>query len=282
MTPTTKMLDGTVWLDGTLLAAADARISPFDHGFTVGDGVFETLKVLDGTPFAMGRHLRRLERSAAVLGLDPPDPDLVRAAAREVIEANGVDRARLRITLTGGPSPAGSKRGTEGPTLLLAVSELLPTDHGAEVITVDWTRNERGALVGIKCTSYAENVLAMARATAAGASEAIFANTVGNLCEGAGSNIFVGVEGRLVTPPLASGCLAGVTRELVLEITDAVEEDLPLDALLQADVAFLTSSTRDVQGISAVDGIGLRGCPGPLTEAAAAAFADLVRQGLDP
>lgn len=271
-----------VWINGQVLATDEARISPFDHGMTVGDGVFETLKIVGTVPFAMSRHLRRLERSATALGLEVPDADLVRRAAAEVIEANGVDDGRLRITLTGGPGPMGSNRGAEGTTLLLTVSELAPTEHGTDVITVEWPRNERGALTGLKTTSYAENVMALARAAAADASEAIFANTAGNLCEGTGTNIFVGIEGRLVTPPLSAGPLAGITRELVLEVTDAVEEDLPLDIIFDADEAFLTSSTRDVQAIASVDGIGLRECPGPLTEAAAAALAELMRSDLDP
>jgi branched-chain amino acid aminotransferase len=271
-----------VWLDGSVVDASEARISPFDHGITVGDGVFETLKVVRGTPFAMRRHLERLDRSASGLGLDPPDHDLVRKAADEVLAANDMTEGRLRITVTGGPGPLGSNRGDQGTTLLLAVSALPPAAHGTDVVTVEWTRNERGALTGLKTTSYAENVVALARAAEAGASEALFANTAGNLCEGTGSNIFVGIDGRLVTPPLSAGPLAGITRELVLEVTDAVEEDLTIDQLMDADEAFLTSSTRDVQGIGAVDGIALRTCPGPLTDAAAAAFAALMAGDLDP
>jgi branched-chain amino acid aminotransferase len=271
-----------VWLDGSVVDASEARISPFDHGITVGDGVFETLKVVRGTPFAMRRHLERLDRSASGLGLDPPDHDLVRKAADEVLAANDMTEGRLRITVTGGPGPLGSNRGDQGTTLLLAVSALPPAAHGTDVVTVEWTRNERGALTGLKTTSYAENVVALARAAEAGASEALFANTAGNLCEGTGSNIFVGIDGRLVTPPLSAGPLAGITRELVLEVTDAVEEDLTIDQLMDADEAFLTSSTRDVQGIGAVDGIALRACPGPLTDAAAAAFAQLMADDIDP
>lgn len=271
-----------VWLDGELVDAATARISPFDHGLTVGDGVFETLKVVGGVPFAMGRHLRRLARSATGLGLPAPDEAVVRAASAAVIEANGLADARLRITLTGGHGPLGSNRGDGGPTLLLAVSDLPPSPAVTDVCTVEWVRNERSAVAGLKTTSYAENVLALAAAAAQGGSEAIFANTIGNLCEGTGSNVFVGIGGRLVTPPLSAGPLAGITRELVLEVTDAVEEDLPLAALLDADEAFLTSSTRDVQAIRAVDGRPLRQAPGPLTEAAAAAFARFLTDELDP
>lgn len=272
----------TVWLNGQLLDENEARISPFDHGLTVGDGVFETLKIVGGTPFAMHRHLARLERSARTLGLEPPQPDLVRDAAAEVIAANEVADGRLRVTLTGGFGPLGSGRGDEGTTLLLAVSDLARSDHGTDVCTVEWTRNERSALVGVKSTSYAENVVALARAQEAGASEAIFANTIGNLCEGTGSNIFVVTGGRLITPPLSAGPLAGVTRDLVIELTGAAEEDMPLDALFHADEAFLTSSTRDVQGIRSVDGRTLPQCPGPITIEAAAAFAALLANNLDP
>ncbi|MGY6500940.1 MAG: aminotransferase class IV [Acidimicrobiales bacterium] len=274
-------MNSQVWLNGSLLDADEARISPFDHGITVGDGVFETLKVVDGTAFALTRHLARLDRSATALGLPATDHEVVRTATAEVIAANP-GAGRVRITLTGGPGPLGSNRGDEGTTLLVAASELPETPPATDVATVEWTRNEHGALTGLKTTSYAENVMALARAGAAGASEAIFANTAGNLCEGTGSNIFLGIDGRLVTPPLSAGPLAGITRELVLEVTEAVEADLPLSALFEADEAFLTSSTRDVQAIRAVDGSPLGACPGPLTEAAAAAFARLMANDLDP
>ncbi|MDQ3148169.1 MAG: aminotransferase class IV, partial [Actinomycetota bacterium] len=145
-----------------------------------------------------------------------------------------------------------------------------------------WARNERSAVAGLKTTSYAENVVALAWAQARGADEAVLANTGGSLCEGTGTNVFVAVGGRLVTPPLASGCLAGVTRALVLERSAAEEADLPLDALAGAEEAFLTSSTREVQPVATVDGQPLRRCPGPLTAAAQEAFRDLLATDLDP
>ncbi len=151
-----------------------------------------------------------------------------------------------------------------------------------DVVVVPWPRNERGALAGLKTISYGENVVALAHAAERGGGEAIFANLAGNLCEGSGSNVFVVSAGRLLTPPLSAGCLAGVTRACLLKVTDAVEEDLPVEALAQADEAFLTSSTREVQPIRAVDGVVLPNVPGPLTEQAARAFADLVARDLDP
>ena len=149
-------------------------------------------------------------------------------------------------------------------------------------MTVPWRRNEHSAVAGLKTTSYAENVVALAYAHERGGSEAIFANTAGALCEGTGSNVFLVVDGRLCTPPLSSGCLAGITRELVREVVAVDEITLPLGALAATSEAFLTSSTRDVQPISLVDGVALPTCPGPHTAAAAAAFAALMARDLDP
>ncbi|MGI8806653.1 MAG: aminotransferase class IV [Acidimicrobiales bacterium] len=272
----------TLWIDGALVHEAEARISPFDHGLLTGDGVFETLRVARHRPFAARRHLERLARSAAGMGLPCPPPDVVRTAMEAVIEANGLDEGRLRVTLTGGPSPLGSDRGEAGPTLIVAGGALPAWPPAADVAIAPWPRNERGALAGIKSISYGENVVALAYARARGAGEAIVANLAGTLCEGTGSNVFVGTGGRLVTPPLASGCLAGVTRELVLALADVVEDDLPLGALASADEAFLTSSTRDLQPIRSVDGQPLASCPGPLTAAVSAAFRDLLARDLDP
>jgi branched-chain amino acid aminotransferase len=134
----------------------------------------------------------------------------------------------------------------------------------------------------MKTTSYAENVVALDHAHGRGATEAIFANTAGLLCEGTGSNVFLEVDGRLCTPRLTSGCLAGITRELLGELVDVDEVDVPLDALARAGEAFLTSSTRNVQAIRAVDGQPLAEPPGPLTKSASEAFLDLLARDLDP
>ena len=275
-------MTGQLWIDGALVGADEARVSPFDHGLLTGDGVFETLIVYRGVPFAARRHLERLAVSCKGLGLDVPDAGVVRSAMEAVVEANGLESGRLRVTVTGGDSPLGSDRGHGGPTVIVAAGPLAGWPATADVVVVPWVRNEKGALAGLKTTSYGENVVALAYAKERGASEAIFANTVGELCEGTGSNVFVGIAGRLVTPPLRSGCLAGVTRALVIETTGAVEEDLPISALAGADEAFLTSTTREVQPIRAVDGAELLTVDGPLTSAAAAAFKDLVSRDLDP
>jgi branched-chain amino acid aminotransferase len=275
-----------VWLDGRLLEAKHASVSVADHGLTVGDGVFETMAVRDGVPFALTRHLERLARSADLLGLAPPPADELRLAVAELLAAEGGGLAggpaRLRITITGGAGPFGSERGDAPATVLVTVSAGTPWPATADVVVVPWTRNENAPTTGAKTTSYADNVVALAEAHRRGGSEAIFGNTVGQLCEGTGSNVFVGIGGRLYTPPLSSGCLAGITRELLLEWTEAEEETLSLAALAEADEAFLASSTRDVQPIRTVDGNPLPVAPGPLTKAAAEAFAALSAERLDP
>jgi branched-chain amino acid aminotransferase len=271
-----------VWVDGRMTDGDGPVVSAFDHGLLTGDGVFETLKVIDGAVFAVRRHLERLARSAGGLGLDLRPPAKLRAAIEEVVAANQVGDGRVRVTVTGGPSPLGSDRGGAGPTTIVAAVPQGPWPPTTAVAVVPWPRNERGALAGLKTTSYGENVVALAWAKERGADEAIFANLAGNLCEGTGTNVFVAIGGRLITPPLSSGCLAGVTRELVIEVTGAAEEDLPVGVLLDADEAFLSSTTRDVHPIATVDGSPLPDAPGPLTRAAAESFAALVARDLDP
>ncbi|MFF0594694.1 aminotransferase class IV [Streptomyces antibioticus] len=271
-----------LWLDGGLQDAASARVSVFDHGLTVGDGIFETVKAVDGRTFALTRHLDRLARSARGLGLPEPDLDEVRRACAAVVEANPMPLGRLRITYTGGHGPLGSDRGDRGPTLVVALGESTRRPDSTAAVTVPWTRNERGALTGLKTTSYAENVVALARAHEHGATEALFPNTAGLLCEGTGSNVFVVLDGEIHTPPLASGCLAGITRALTVEWTGAKETDLPLDVLERADEIFLTSTLRDVQAVHRVDTRELPGAPGPVTAKAMRIFQERAGDDLDP
>ncbi|HEX4901678.1 MAG TPA: aminotransferase class IV, partial [Acidimicrobiales bacterium] len=257
-----------VWLDGRLLDPDDARVTVFDHGITVGDGVFETMRTAPEpgsdrwVPFAAGRHLARLRRSLAGLGLelDRTDGEL-RDAMQSVADHLG-GPGRIRLTVTGGTGPLGSGRSGAPLTVIVAGSEVDGWPETGACVTVPWTRNQNSAVAGLKTTSYAENVVALARAKDHGAQEALLANTAGQLCEGTGSNVFVVVGGSLRTPPLSSGCLAGITRELVCELVDVEEVDLPLAVLEEADEVFLTSSTRDVQGQHRVDDRTLD-APGP-------------------
>jgi branched-chain amino acid aminotransferase len=262
--------------------AASPAIRVSDHGFTVGDGVFEAVKVVAGTPFALTRHLERLGRSAAALGLPAPDETVVRGAVHEVLEGFPEPLGRLRITYTGGEAPLGSGRGDATPTLVVAAAPLSPSPPSTTIVTVPWPRNERGALAGVKSTSYAENVVALAYAAERGASEAIFANTVGDLCEGTGTNIFYVADGELRTPTLAAGCLAGVTRSLIVEWCDAMEVDAPLEDVLRgADEVFLASTTRDAQPVHRWDDREWE-VPGPVTAEVQETWARRQAEDLDP
>jgi branched-chain amino acid aminotransferase len=271
-----------IWLDGELRDAETARVSVFDHGLTVGDGVFETLKTENGQAFALTRHLDRLAASAAGLGLPEPDRDEVRRACRAVLDADPIPLGRLRVTYTGGRSPLGSDRGKEPPTLVVAQVPMPRRPDATAVITVPWVRNERGALTGLKTTSYAENVIALARARQQAATEALFANTGGQLCEDTGSNVFVVLDGEIHTPPLTSGCLAGITRALVVEWVGAKETELPMDCLDGAAEVFLSSTARDIQAVRRIDDRELPGTPGPVTLRAMRIFAQRSAADIDP
>jgi branched-chain amino acid aminotransferase len=270
-----------VWLNGRLLDDPAAPALPVsDHGWTVGDGVFEAVKVVDGHPFALTRHLERLQRSADGLGLPKPDLDVVRLGVAAVLAEEHHALGRLRITFTGGVAPLGSGRGGGEPTLAVVADTLQPAAPEAEVVVVPWPRNERGVLAGVKTTSYAENVVALAHARERGASEAIFHNMAGHLCEGTGSNVFYVVDGELRTPSLASGCLAGVSRGLMLEWYGGREVDEPVEVLETADEVFLMSTTRDVQPVTRVDGRVLS--VGPVTEKCRQVWREREPQDVDP
>jgi branched-chain amino acid aminotransferase len=281
----------SVWVDGRLVAPDEASVRAHDHGLTVGDGVFETCVVRGGHPFALTRHLRRLATSAHGLGLPAPDEALLREAVAEVLrdradrDAEPLAHGRLRITMTGGAGPLGSGRDDAPPTLLVLASPVPRPDPSTAVHVVPWVRNERSSVAGLKTTSYAENVVALARAHERGASEALFANTRDELCEGTGSNVLVALDGVAVTPPLSSGCLAGITRELLLEWAagggvDVVERAVSMDELARAQEVLLTSSTRDVQPVHRVDDRELR--LGPVGAALAALFRARAADDLDP
>jgi len=278
--------DVRVWVNGERVDPEAPSIAALDHGVTVGDGVFETCKVLDGVPFALERHARRLDRSLAGLGLPAADHAVIDAGIKAVLAGEPIAFGRLRYSVTGGAGPLGSDRSASPLTYIVTAGSQPPNPDTGKLVVVPWTRNERSATAGLKTTSYAENVVALAFAKERGGVEALFANSVGNLCECTGSNVFVVVDGEILTPDLASGPLAGVTRELVIEWCreeglTVRAEPLPMSILGQAAEVFITSSTKDVLGVHAIDD-QLVAAPGPVTARAAEIFARLSAERLDP
>jgi branched-chain amino acid aminotransferase len=267
-----------VWLDGQLVDEEGARVSAFDHGLLLGDGVFETLRVYAGAPFALDEHLARLRESAGVMRI--PVPDGLAAAAHDVLRASGLSEARIRVTLTSGGGPPGLARGTGWPTALIVAMPLTPWPPTSTAIVSRFRRDEHSPLAGVKTTSLAQSVIALAEARDAGVDEALVVNVAGNLCEATTANVFVVYDGTAATPPLDSGCLAGITRAHVLAL-GAVERTLARADLLEADEAFLTSSTREIQPLVAIDGRAVgTGESGPVTRRLAEAYAGMVRRSL--
>jgi branched-chain amino acid aminotransferase len=270
------------WVNGQLLTDPQSpAIAVTDHGLTVGDGVFEAIKVVDGRPFALTRHLQRLERSAAALGLPAPDVERLRGAVTDVLAQEQLPLGRIRITYTGGPAPLGSGRGDAAPTSVVVAAPMDRAPRTSAVVTVPWPRNERGALAGVKSTSYAENVVALSEAAKHDASEAVFANLAGHLCEGTGTNVGYVVGGEVRTPSLGSGCLAGVTRALLLEWYDVREVDEPIEVLDSAEEIFLLSTTRDVQAVHRWNDHDLE-APGPITRELMELWASREAEDVDP
>jgi branched-chain amino acid aminotransferase len=271
-----------IWLNGRLYEDPhQATVAGTDHGLVVGDGVFETLKVTERGAFAVRRHLNRLNRSAAALGLPEPDHGQIREAIDAVLDGRDFPRAKLRIIYTGGRGPLGSEAAYGPPTIIIMLAPVDVSPRLTSIVTAPWTRNEHGALAGVKSTSYAENVRGLGYAANHDASEAIFLNTAGHVCEGTGTNVFVVFGDKVITPPLTSGPLAGVTRELIMEWSAVEQGDLTLDEAKRADEVFITSSMRDVQGVEQWDDQTF-GPAHPFTRAVAATFAERSEADLDP
>jgi branched-chain amino acid aminotransferase len=257
-------------LDGTVTPAAEATVPATDEGLLRGDGVFEVIRVYDGRPFALDEHLDRIQRSATNLrlGWDPPRAEL-EAEGRALLEARGGARfdGCLRIVLTRG-----------GRRLLL--TEPLPAlTETARLACVTYAPSR--LLDGVKSLSYAANMLATRVARERGFDEALLVTPHGRVLEAPTSSLFwVGSDGALCTPPLDEHILASITRDAVLRLTGAEERAVSLDDLL-ADVseAFLASTTREVQGIAAIEDRELD-APGERTREAADALREHIRARL--
>jgi len=281
-----------VWihLNGRLVADSEAVVSVFDRGFLYGDGVFESLRTVGGGPFRLDRHLQRLQRSAQGIGLDLPLPlSGLAAAVGELLEANHLKDARLRVTVTRGAGRPGEYVEARGPaTVVISAAAFAGPDpalHREGVAVAIPTRRQippEAIDPQIKSISRLSSVLARREARDRGAFEAILLDRLGNLTEGTVSNVFLVEGGRLRTPEAPSGGLPGITREAVIEIARAAtievaEEPLPSGRLFAADEAFLTNTSWEVLPVVDVDGRPIGGgVPGPVARRLLAGYRELL------
>lgn len=252
------LVSRVVWVAGEFLAPEEARVPLLDRGYQLGEGVFATLRAYDGRCFRARRHLEQLRRAAALFGLNVPDAidgvlDIAAARTRS-------ENARVRVTVS------------ETTASVLAEPLVLPSDddyaHGISAVTVAARRVPPICFDGtLKTTSYAPQTLARREAEARGAAEGIQLAVDGSLAGATMANLFLVRENELATPPLDSGCRAGITREAVLEIAarlglETVERRVMPAELRECDEAFLTSTRIECLPLSSVDGepvpIGLR------------------------
>lgn len=255
-------------VDGRISQTEEARISAADDGLLRGDGVFEVIRLYAGRPFALGEHLDRLERSAAAIEL-PIERERFESEISALLAEFGEHEAQLRLVAT-----RGGRR--------LAFTENLPPYADIESITVaSVTYAPTLILNGVKSLSYAANMQASRLATARGADEAVLVRPDGIVLEAPTSTIFwVGADGGLRTPSLEVGILASITRDRLVRELEVEEGGFPVEDLEAASEAFLASTVREVQGISAVNETELAECPGKRTREASETFTAILEREL--
>jgi branched-chain amino acid aminotransferase len=267
-----------IWINGHRTDPEGPHVSAFDRGYMRADGLFETLRSYDGVAGCLERHIARLRRGAAVLGIRVPDDvgAMVAAAATAAAEA-GWANAAVRVSISRGVGDLTMVPPTDTqPTVVvtatpLSVKAMAPHyEKGIALHVASGTRNEQSVTSGVKTLGYAEAVIAFNAAIAAGFDEALFFDTEGHVSEATTANIFAVRAGELHTPPLTCGILAGITRELVLEIAN--REKIPVaervmhpEELHGADEVFITSSIRELMPVTRIGSqvIGT-GAPGPV------------------
>jgi D-alanine transaminase len=274
-----------IWLNGEIIPLAEARISVEDRGFQFADGVYEVIRLYDGKPFALARHLSRLEKSAGGIELAMPmDAATLTREIQKLLSRGVPPDSMIYLQLTRGAAARNHIFPQARPTLLFYVRELPPvpepgTGEGAKLLAV---ADERWKRCWIKSIALLPNVLAKNRAIAAGADEAAFVEN-GLVSECASSNIFAIIGRRLVTHPVGTKVLPGITREILLEIAPAVglepdERAIREEEAQRADELFITSTTREISWVARWNDryIGKGRC-GPMTAKLHAALQARIR-----
>jgi len=244
-----------IWVNGALLAEDIARIDTTDRGLTLGDGLFETIRVADGNAVHLPRHLARLRSSAALLAIPLKwSDDSIRDAIAQILTARSLANGVLRLTLTRGPAARGLlPTGPVSPTVLIQAGPLPPPAGPARlIVALSTRRNEWSPTSKLKSTNYLDNILARQEAIQRGADDALLLNTAGRLAEATAANLFVRIGGRLLTPPVADGALPGIARALLIERVQAEEAPLGINDLWRCDAAFL-SNCLGLRAIAEID-----------------------------
>lgn len=254
-----------IYLNDALIDQDKACINPLDRGLLLGDGLFETIRVEAGVPMRLDSHLNRLRHGCEVLEM--PFPKGLKPALAETISANDLTNGVLRLTVTRGPGPRGVLPLPKAqPTVMITgvEYEIRSAEPMTAIVAKTTRRNEFSPLSQCKSLNFLDNIIARQEADSRGADEALLLNTGGTLAEATAANLFLVIDGTLVTPPVFDGALPGVMREEVLP--DARELTLALGDLARASEAFLTNSLG-VRPLVAVDGkpIG-EGITGPVSE----------------
>ncbi|MBY0510365.1 MAG: aminotransferase class IV [Rhodospirillaceae bacterium] len=256
-------------VNGVLMDADAARIDPADRGFTLGDGIFETIVVRRNAVRHLAAHLARFRTGADLLGIPLPGDDRhIANMIGAVITGNDVKECVVRMTLTRGPGVRGLATPPQPtPTLLVTVAPLPPPAEPAKVIIAKGTRrNEHSPLSRIKHTNYLDNILARREAEAAGADDALLLNTAGRVAESTVANIFVLVDGFMLTPPVADGALPGIMRAEAMKLAKGEEGSITPEMLMRASEVFLTNALG-VRPVTHIEGKPVGdGEPGLITQ----------------
>ena len=242
-----------IWVNGELVESSKPSLLANDHGFLLGDGIFETLIVRDRHPVFIDRHLRRLRTGIdrLLIANTPPD-DRITSGIAQLLNANHLSDARVRITVTPGSGISALERGSQPLTVITAVP-IGAKPSSVSLCTVDWVRNERSPLAGLKSTSWGENASILRFARSNGFDNAILCDSTGRLSECTTAHLFAVIDEQIFTPALNTGCLPGIIREVLLEKRIATERDLFPADLAQATEIFTTSSTTGVVPVHRVD-----------------------------
>ena len=262
----------TVWINGAVVRGA--VIDPSDRGFTLGDGLFETLRLTARGPLFTDRHLARLRHGAALLGIPVPFSDeAIKEGVAALIRATGIDTGSVRVTLTRGPGPRGVLPPSDvRPTLIITLAPPPPQFGPVRIMIASVTRrNEFSPLCGIKSLNYLDNILARREAAQHGFDDAILRNTQGRVAETSIANLFAVIDGQLLTPPTSEGVLPGIARGLLLERCGGMVRPLSVEDLRRASEIILTSALgiRPVTALESQE-IGM----GPVAGTLAAAIAE--------